>query len=158
MVARKRKKSTRMRGSFTHGWGEKKKHRGAGHRGGRGRAGTGKRCDSKKPSVWKNTKYFGKHGYKKKNAGCASAPINLSAIDDNAVSWVKRKLAEEKDGAVVVDLEKIGCGKLLSAGKVTRKLVIKAQKASAKAVEKVAKAGGKVELPAGAKPEAKKEQ
>ncbi|MBT7062960.1 50S ribosomal protein L15, partial [Candidatus Woesearchaeota archaeon] len=36
MVIRKQKKSVKQRGSRTHGWGAGKKHRGAGHRGGRG--------------------------------------------------------------------------------------------------------------------------
>ena len=67
MVVNKRKKSTRQRAGTTHGYGSMKKHRGAGHRGGRGASGTGKRADSKKPSIWKQTDYFGKHGFKKKN-------------------------------------------------------------------------------------------
>ena len=41
---RTRKKNTRQRGSHTHGWGAKKKHRGAGNRGGRGNAGSGPRA------------------------------------------------------------------------------------------------------------------
>jgi len=60
----KRKKVTKQRGSKTHGWGAMKKHRGAGNRGGRGMAGTGKRGDAKKPSIQKNKKYFGKYGFK----------------------------------------------------------------------------------------------
>ena len=39
MVVRFRKKSRRMRGSQTCGWGAKKKHRGAGSRGGHGKSG-----------------------------------------------------------------------------------------------------------------------
>ena len=55
----KEKKVRKMRGSRSHGHGDKKK-RGAGQRGGRGIAGTGKRGDSKKPSI--NVKnYFGKN-------------------------------------------------------------------------------------------------
>ena len=52
MTVNKRKKNSRQRGSHTHGWGAMKKHRGAGNRGGRGAAGSGKRADSKKPSIW----------------------------------------------------------------------------------------------------------
>ena len=54
MTVNKRKKNVRQRGHKTHGWGEKKKHRGKGHQGGAGMAGTGKRADSKKPSIWKD--------------------------------------------------------------------------------------------------------
>ena len=62
MTVNKRKKVTRYRGSKTHGGGAKKKRRGAGNRGGRGMGGSGKRADSKKPSLW-GAKYFGKHGF-----------------------------------------------------------------------------------------------
>ncbi len=158
MVARKRKKSSRMRGSWTHGWGEKKKHRGAGSRGGRGRAGTGKRCDSKKPSIWKDINYFGKIGFKKKNIQINIIPINLKLVDECADLWVKNKLAEEKSGTIEIDLGKIGYNKLLSTGKVTKKLLIKVANASARAAEKVSKAGGKVEVPQKAAPKSKKEQ
>ena len=66
MVVNKRKKNTRMRGNTTHGWGSMKKRRGAGNRGGRGNAGTGKRADQKKPTILKlyGNSYFGKHGFK----------------------------------------------------------------------------------------------
>ena len=58
MVVNKLKKKVKYRGSKTHGCGSMKKRRGAGHRGGRGAAGSGKRGDAKKPSIW-NEKYFG---------------------------------------------------------------------------------------------------
>ena len=63
MVVRKRKKNSRQHGSTTHGWGAMKKHRGAGNRGGRGLAGTGKRADQMKPLHWKE-RYFGKLGFR----------------------------------------------------------------------------------------------
>ena len=54
----------RMRGTKTHGWGSKKKHRGAGNRGGRGMAGAGKRAEHKKTLILKKytNAYFGKKG------------------------------------------------------------------------------------------------
>ncbi len=51
MPARKRTKKSRKRGSHTHGWGDKKKRRGFGHRGGKGLA--GRYTGSKKPGFWK---------------------------------------------------------------------------------------------------------
>ena len=53
MTVNRRKKVVKQRGSHTHGWGSKKKHRGAGNRGGRGMAGSGKRADQRKPSILK---------------------------------------------------------------------------------------------------------
>jgi len=65
MSINKRTKRSRQRGSHTHGWGAKKKHRGAGNRGGRGMAGTGKRADQKKPTIMNlyGNEYFGKRGF-----------------------------------------------------------------------------------------------
>ena len=65
----KRKKVNKYRGSQTHGGGAKKKRRGAGNRGGRGMAGSGKRADQKKPSILKEygNRYFGKRGFRSKN-------------------------------------------------------------------------------------------
>ena len=45
MSVNKTKKVGKYRGSKTHGGGHMKKRRGAGNRGGRGMAGTGKRAD-----------------------------------------------------------------------------------------------------------------
>ena len=68
MTTNKRKKVVKYRGSHTHGGGAKKKRRGAGHRGGRGMAGSGKRADQKKPTILKlyGNSYFGKKGFSPK--------------------------------------------------------------------------------------------
>ena len=62
MPVNKRKKATRFRAKTTHGYGSMKKNRGAGNRGGRGMAGSGKRADQKKPTILKlyGNEYFGK--------------------------------------------------------------------------------------------------
>ena len=59
-------------------------------------------------------------------------------------SWLKSKLIVEKEGAVDVNLLKIGFNKLLSNGKVSNKLKITVSYASAAAVEKIKAAGGEV--------------
>jgi len=53
MKTKKRTKSSRMqgRGRGTHGYGERKKHKKSGHRGGKGMSGSGKRSDQKKTLV-----------------------------------------------------------------------------------------------------------
>lgn len=148
MVAKRRRKFTRMRGTRSHGWGDKKRHRGSGNRAGCGNASTGKRADAKKPTVEKIPHYFGKYGFKKLSYVEEQFVINLRDIEEMAGSWVSKKLAEAKDGIISVDLGKLGYTKLLSSGIVTKKLKIRVSYASAKAVEKVSKAGGAVELSA----------
>lgn len=144
MTVNKRKKNTRQRGSKTHGWGAKKKHRGQGHRGGRGMAGTGKRADSKKPSIWKDKDYFGKHGFVSKTPKVKISVVNVSFIEQHIDKFISNGLVKKEDGFYVVELEKIGFNKLLGDGTVSIKFKIAAPYASQKAVEKVKEAGGEV--------------
>ena len=144
MTVNKRKKNTRQRGHKTHGWGAKKKHRGQGHRGGRGMAGTGKRADSKKPSIWKNLDYFGKHGFISKTPKVKINPINISYIEQHISKFLSSNLVKEEDGFYSLELEKIGFNKLLGDGKVSSKFKIKTPYASKTAVAKIKEAGGEV--------------
>lgn len=146
MPATKRKKFSRQRGSHTHGWGSKKKHRGKGNKGGAGMAGTGKRADAKKPSIWKNVDYFGKHGFKKKGLKEKIKPINIGLIE--------QKFGDKTE----INLKDIGYSKLLGSGKATKKLKITARYASKKAIEAVKKAGGEVILEKARKEEVKEEK
>jgi large subunit ribosomal protein L15 len=139
MVVNKRKKFSRQRASHTHGWGSKKKHRGAGNRGGRGMAGTGKRGDQIKTLIWKDKKYFGKHGFKKKGIKKEIRTINIDYIEENL-----NKFPKQGD---IINLKKLGYTKLLGKGNIKTKLNIKVDNASKKAVEKIKKLGGEVILP-----------
>jgi large subunit ribosomal protein L15 len=144
MTVNKRKKVSRYRGSMTHGGGSKKKRRGAGNRGGKGMAGSGKRSDNKKPSLWKQ-KYFGKYGFVSKNTKNIKA-INVDYLDENITKLGSQKLVNKENGFFSVDLKKLGFNKLLSKGKVTNKYKIKVPYASKKAIEKIKSNGGEVVL------------
>jgi len=143
MVVNKRKKNSRLRGSWTHGWGEKKKHRGAGSRGGRGMAGTGKRGDAKKPSIW-GERYFGKFGFIKKNLKEKIIAVNVSDIERKLDSWVKEKLVSVENSVFVIDSAKLGFNKVLGTGSVSKRLKISCPFFSAGAVEKIKAAGGEI--------------
>ena len=142
MVVNKRSKNSRLRGSHTHGWGSKKKHRGAGHRGGRGAAGSGKRADAKKPSIWKG-EYFGKAGFTSKSRKRV-IPINLWQIEVKLKNWLDNKLISKDNDIYNVDLRKLGYNKILSQGKINNKLKINAEYASKKALQKVKNSGGEI--------------
>ncbi len=141
MSARKRRKNTRLRGSHTHSWGEKKHHRKAGSRGGKGNAGSGKRADQRKPIYWlegRKTKY----GFKSIN------PINTKAINVGDLTLMIEKGQFEKKGqSFDVNLTSRGFTKLLSKGLVKYPMDVTVSAATEKAVEKVAEKGGKVTLP-----------
>jgi len=135
MPVNKRKKATRFRGHDSHGRGARKKGRGAGNRGGRGMAGTGKRAAQKKPTILKeygNT-YFGKQGFTRpKKAIKKIKATNVDMLD----TFIKGKRE--------IDLSTLGFQKLLGRGKVTQAYTIKVQFCSPKAKEKIEKAGGTV--------------
>lgn len=143
MTVNKRKKNTRQRGHKTHGWGAKKKHRGQGHRGGRGMAGTGKRSDAKKPSYWKEP-YFGKSGFISKTPKTKIIGVNIKFIEQHFSKFLSTKLVSSENGFYVLDLEKLGFNKLLGDGKVSMKFRIKTPYASRSAIEKVKQAGGEI--------------
>ncbi len=141
MAIKKRKKNSRQRGSHTHGCGSMKKRRGAGNRGGRGRSGSSKRGDQKKPSYWK-TERLGKNGFNSHKKVVEMKPINLKTLEDIAPSLEKKGLV--KSGTV--NLANLGFNKLLGTGNVKNKWSITVDYASPSAVEKVKKAGGEVKV------------
>src|SRR3989344_3872679 len=145
MTVNRRRKRVRQRGSKTHGWGAKKKHRGKGNRGGKGMAGSGKRADSKKPSIWKE-RYFGKYGFISKKQGIKINSFNLSYIEENFDSLLKKNIIVKENNFYNVDAQKLGFNKLLSKGNISNKLRIKVMFASKNAIEKVKAAGGEVSL------------
>jgi large subunit ribosomal protein L15 len=148
---KKRKKSSRMhgRGRGTHGWGERKKHKKSGHRGGAGMAGTGKRADQKKTLVIKlyGHGYFGKQGItSKKTQKDKRKRINLKDIEFNLEKYIKSGIAKKTDRGFEINLENY---KILDSSKEympKNKLIIKAKGASAPAREKVKKIGGEILL------------
>ena len=136
MRVHKRKKNSRIRGARTVGWGFRQKHKGHGNKGGFGMAGTGKRGDHKKQSTAMSVKgkYFGKQGATSRGTALNKyEKINLYAIKDNMF---------KKDGDKI-DLSK---HKVLGHGDGF-KAEITALAATAGAIEKMEKAGGKIILP-----------
>ena len=145
MSARVRRKFSRMRGTHTHGWGAKKKHRGAGNRGGKGMAGSGKRADQKKPSILNlyGNDYYGKRGFHRPQKMIQHIKaINLNELQRRLDSYVMKKLITKDKDFYVVDLEKLGYQKLLSGGELDVKLKITAPYFSEKAIKKVEGKGG----------------
>ncbi|MCF7798708.1 uL15 family ribosomal protein [Candidatus Woesearchaeota archaeon] len=140
-----RRKNSRHRGSFTHGHGEKKKWRGAGHRGGRGNAGSGKRGDAKKPSYWKNEKMAGKFGFTNPTTK-NSNPISITQINSSMNALVAKGVAKQEQDKITIDLSAANFDKLLGTGKPVAAYVITVAFATAGAIEKIKLAGGEVIL------------
>lgn len=145
MVVNHRKKSSRHRGSWTHGTGEKKKHRGAGSRGGRGNAGSGKRGDAKKPSYWKIKNFVGKHGFINATSKELNS-ISISQLNTNIEKLVVMGNAIKDKETFKINLADIGVQKLLGTGfpKFTFEIVVKS--ATAGAIKKIESLKGSVSL------------
>ncbi len=140
MVVHKRKKNRRFRGSRTCGWGLV--HRGSGTKGGVGMSGGGKKCHSKKDMYGPG--HLGKSGFKKKGTVNKYESISIKELEDRLETFLEKKLIEKKGDSYDVDLSKLGYGKLLSQGKVNKKLNIKANYFSEKAKLKIEEKGGKL--------------
>ncbi|MFT4325875.1 MAG: uL15m family ribosomal protein [Candidatus Woesearchaeota archaeon] len=139
------RKANKFRGQRTNGRGRGKSHnRGSGNRGGFGNAGSGKKGDAKKPSFWK-TDRFGKKAFGM-HAKSVSTTLNVGDVENRIQKLVLDK--KVKAGSeVALNLTELKYDKLLGSGKLTAKVVITVSEASAKAIEKVEAAGGKVILP-----------
>ncbi len=143
MTTNKRKKNTRQRGSHTHGWGSKKKHRGAGNRGGRGMAGTGKRADHKKTKIINlyGNAYFGKKGFTSKSRKKIKA-INLKVIEQRLANYLSKGLIKKEKDSYILNTKDLGYNKVLANGKLTKKFKITSDSFSKKAITRIQEAGG----------------
>ncbi len=136
MVVHKRKKVTKYRSHTTHGGGHRKKRRGAGSRGGRGNAGSGKRAGHKRFTF---ANYLGKKGFTSKSRSKVKA-INLRDVQ----TLVIHEKAVKEGDTYLINLEKLGYNKLLGTGNVTFKLKVSVSSYSKRAEEKIKAAGGEI--------------
>ncbi len=146
MKVKKRKKSSRYKGSKTAGGGARKKRKKSGHKGGVGMSGSGKRSDHKKTLITKlyGHEYFGKQGVtSRKTKKDKRKRINIKDIESDLESYINRGLAKKTGKKFEINLEGY---KILGEGEAKNKLIIKAKEASKSAAEKVKKAGGEIIL------------
>ena len=139
MPTKKRRKSSRFRGSQTAHRGSPARTRGSGNQGGKGWAGTGKRGDQKNSLVVKLTggnNYFGKDQTLRR--GKVPVKLNIMNVGDIAA---KASSLTGKDG--IVNLEGY---KILGEGEITSALKIQASAASQSAVQKIKAAKGTIAL------------
>ena len=140
-------KKRRQRGSRTHGGGSHKKRRGAGHRGGRGRAGRDKPEKALYPPR-------GKHGFKRPQKTDETVlTVNVRELDEDAVVLAAEGIAEETDDGyrvdardVVEDGHEADAVKVLGAGRVHNALEVVADEFSETARELIEDAGGSATL------------
>jgi large subunit ribosomal protein L15 len=128
----KERKTRKMRGSRTHGYGRIGQHRDAGSKGHR-KVGRHKHLWSY--VVAHEPDYFGKKGFTSRQSLMRKEKtINIAQLSE---------LTAENDTAHI-DLTSMGYTKLLGTGKITKPLTITVATCSKTATEKVEKAGGKI--------------
>ena len=164
MLKTKKSKSHKMRGTNSHGWGHKKKHRGSGHRGGFGLAGTGSRGDSQKSGLMAGSSrfirkvaaskkikmsevktgfsYFGKYGFKsiKKEK---NKVLSISFIETNFDKLVENDIIVKEKTEYIFDTT-LKYSKILGNGKFSKKLTLICKDISENAKKKIEDVGGKV--------------
>ena len=143
----KKRRSSKRRGDREQGRG-KKKGRGAGLRGGRGRAGSHKHRRvhfAKLDQLWG----WENHGFKRPDeAQEVTIGVNVSELDVVLPRLVEMGEATEANGVYTIDLTAMGVDKLLGSGQVRSKINVTVESATESAKAKITAAGGKVIAPA----------
>ena len=146
MVVRREKKSRKMHGYRTRGYGNVGQHRKSGCKGGVGAAGMHKHMWSWVIKYFPD--WFGKHGFTPR--GPEHTPvvttINVGRLNEIAQDLLRKGAAVKEGELIVIDTTKMGIAKVLSSGKVTLPLKVIAYSVSERAKEKIEAAGGKVVL------------
>jgi len=131
----KERKTRKMRGSRTHGYGRIGQHRDAGSKGHR-KVGRHKHLWSYVTAHEPN--YFGKHGFTSpQSLKRKEKVINVAKLDEISTFSTEKEKTH-------VNLTSLGYTKLLGTGKITKPLTVTVPVCSKIAEEKVKKAGGQV--------------
>ncbi|SFG50594.1 large subunit ribosomal protein L15 [Halopelagius inordinatus] len=140
-------KKRRQRGSRTHSGGSHKNRRGAGHRGGRGRAGRDKH-------EFHNYEPLGKHGFTRpEDAQDTVVEVKVQKLDEDAALLAADGLAEKDGDAYEIDARDVAedghdvdVVKVLGGGQVRQELHVVADAFTSGAVELIESADGSAEL------------
>jgi len=165
MLKNKKSKVLRMRGTSSHGWGHKKKHRGAGNRGGKGLSGTGARGDAQKPGLLSNAKsllqkiaakkgvklskikagssYFGKKGFTSIKKSKQNV-LSLNYIENNFEALVEKGIIIKEKEGFVFNTTLVKYDKILGKGNFSKKVKLIVKEISESAKLKVEAVGGTV--------------
>ena len=136
-MATRLRKTRKLRGSRTHGWGQVAQHRASGHKGGLGVSGQLKHHFS---SMLKyDPDHFGHDSSHPPHPNVVKKWASIRDLDD-----LFAKHGKTEGDKKVLDLASKGYQKLLGGGKITNAYTIKIQQCTASAEEKVKHAGGEV--------------
>lgn len=133
-------KRSKYRGSRTCGGGTHKNRRGAGNRGGRGRA--GHRDHRFSHFLLYGQIHNGKDGFFNQTSR-EDRTISIGQLDQLAMDLISSGKAIREGDVIIIDANQIGIDKILGSGKTTLKMNITARSFSAQAKSKIEAMGGK---------------
>ncbi|MBY8981792.1 MAG: uL15 family ribosomal protein [Candidatus Lokiarchaeota archaeon] len=153
MTIKYKKTIREKRGTRTIGYGKVGQHRKAGQRAGKGKTTGWKK--SKKSYYLKQKELgfpdpdwdMGKTGFKRPQDIVRISQvytINIKDLDLKLEEFVKQEKATKSGNAYVINLADLNIQKILGRGEINKKVNVTVKKASKNAVEKIKKAGGKV--------------
>ncbi len=132
-------KRSKYRGSRTCGGGTHKNRRGAGNRGGRGRA--GQRDHRFSHFYLKGEISNGKHGFVSKTSVPVST-LDIGELDQLVEVLLREGLATQEGDLIALNATMLGIDKVLGGGQVTHKMSISAREFSERARAKIEELGG----------------
>lgn len=136
-MATRLRKSRKQRGSRYCGWGQIGQHRASGSRGGVGGAGKHKHFFIR--TIKEEPNHFGHEQFHALRESDVQKWINIKDLNE-----LVRFSETDKDGKVILDLDKLGIGKVLGTGMINSAFTIKVRKISDSAKNKIIAAGGEV--------------
>ncbi|MGB9659965.1 MAG: uL15 family ribosomal protein [Nitrososphaerales archaeon] len=137
------RKTRKLRGSRTVGYGQVGQHRKSGSRGGKGKAGLHKHKWSWTVKYAPN--HFGRDEFKPPSRIVAKKWINVGQLNEIYEGLSKSGKIKKKDGKALIDLTDLGYDKLLGEGEVKHPYYVMAKSFTKSAKDKIEKAGGVLE-------------
>jgi large subunit ribosomal protein L15 len=136
------RKTRRLRGSRTFGYGQVGQHRKSGGRGGKGKAGLLKHKRSW--TIKYEPNHFGRDKPKPPNRTIAKKWTNVGNLDEIYDGLLKNRKAKKKEGKPLIDLVDLGYDRLLGEGMVSSPYYVIANSYTKSAKDKIEKAGGSI--------------
>lgn len=141
-MTRKLKKTSKLRGSRTFGYGRQGQHRKTSHK--------GERKAGRHKGGWTyvlryEPDYWGKKGFHSiQSLHRKVKVINVGNLSSLLERLEAQNQLERKDGKTLLDLDKLGFNKLLGTGKITESVLVKVSAHSSSAAKKIEEAGGQI--------------
>jgi len=141
-MTRKLKKTSKLRGSRTFGYGRQGQHRKNSQK--------GERKAGRHKGGWSYVlrylpDYWGKKGFRSVQSLHSKVnAINVGNLGSLVTRLEAQNQLEHQDGKILLDLDKLGFTKLLGTGRISESVLVKVSTHSSSAARKIEEAGGQI--------------